>query len=123
MRVARAFSHQSGFGDPSSLLPPRKRRVHRQVEQRQRVWQGLVQDRGLNVRSQCGQVDNPADVASVDVFQFGNRREVGDLAALDKMQPPVTDTNDTPWRSNTSTLLEKSARLACRTARMSAARP
>ena len=54
-----------GAPDSFPLLLPHHRRIDRQVEQRDVVRQGIVEDGGHDVRRQHGQVDHPADVAVV----------------------------------------------------------
>src|SRR5690606_35328247 len=74
-RFATSLRHRgkaTSEPNPRVLLIPQRRRVHRQVEQRDVIRQRIVQDRGHDVRRQRGQVDHPAHVAVVDPLPLGD---------------------------------------------------
>ena len=58
--------------ESASLFIPQRRRVHRQIEQRQMVRQFVQQDGIHDARRQRGQVDHAAHVAVVDTLQRGD---------------------------------------------------
>lgn len=78
------------IGNTLALRLPTQRRVDGQVKQNDFLWQSLVEDRSLDVRSQGRQVDHAADVAAVDLFSIRDFGEVARLPALDLPQPTVT---------------------------------
>src|SRR6218665_1002282 len=78
------------IGNTLALCLPAQRRVDGQIEEHHFFGQSLVEDRGLDVRSQGRQVDHAAHVAAVDLFSIRDFREVACLPAFNLPQPTVT---------------------------------
>jgi hypothetical protein len=81
----------SGWGtkQPNPLIFPRQGDVYRKVKKRYRIGERLIQNRGLDIWSQRGQIDHAADIARVKLLHFGDGREVGNFATFNQPKPPV----------------------------------
>jgi len=62
------------IGNTLALCLPAQRRVDGQIEEHHFFGQSLVEDRGLDVRSQGRQVDHAAHVAAVDLDPAPEKR-------------------------------------------------
>lgn len=85
-----ALGRKQALPEPVALVFPQRRRIHRQVKQRDVVGHGAVEDGRHDVRRQHRQVDPPADVAVVDPFPGGDLLKGLGLARLQHGQPAVT---------------------------------